>query len=83
MEEFGNFNFLEAAQLLSKYGGTPSWKTQRIAVSATSLLFVDQSGRSLRFWYLEFDKEDIYDDYRLKKAEPMGSCLLSLKPIRI
>ncbi len=35
--------------------------TSRLALSAISPLFVDQFGRSLRFYHLDFDKEAISD----------------------
>ncbi len=42
--------------------------TSRLAFSSISQLFADQFKRSLRFCYLEFDKEAISDGRRSKKA---------------
>ena len=38
-----------------------------------SLLVVDRFGRSLRFYYLEFDKKAIYDDCKIPGIDAYNS----------
>ncbi len=58
-----NANFVEFLefQLLSNYIDVADSLAGRLAVWAISALFVVQFGRSLRFCYLEFDKEALFD----------------------
>ncbi len=41
---------------------------QRLAVSAIFPLFVNQFGRSLRFYHLELDKKAIFDGCMIENA---------------
>ena len=59
------------AQLLSNYIDVTL--TGRLAISSISPLLGDQFGSSLRFCYLEFDKEAIFD--RCSSENPVAYLL--------